>query len=55
MKNFNIMGCSLRNPISREGGSPKKTICKGGNCLKRGLGQFPDLRGDLKIKKGWCI
>ena len=29
MKNFNIMGCSLRNPISREGGSPKKRYVKG--------------------------
>ena len=51
MENFN-MGGSLRNPIFREGAPPQKTIYIGGNCLKRELGQFPDLRGDLEIKRG---
>ena len=29
------------------GSSQKKTVCKG-NFLKRGLGQFTDLRGSLR-------
>ena len=50
----------LKNPIFRGGEVgrvPKKKQYMGGNCLKRwreGLGQFPDLRGDL-AKKGGSI
>ena len=31
----------------------EKPICRG-DCLKRGLGQFADLRGGLARKRGWC-
>ena len=41
MKNFNIMGASLKNRIF--GGFPK-------NQYIGGLGQFPDLRRGLGIK-----
>ena len=44
MKNFSIMGVSLKNPIFR-GGFPKNIYWERGNCLKNKLGQFPDLRG----------
>ena len=51
MKKFNIMGGLLNNPIFRGGVSNNQYI--GGNCLKRELGQFPDLRGGgLGKKKG---
>ena len=44
MKNFNIVG--VYQSLG-EGGHKKQYI--GGNCLKRGLGQFP---GGLSKKKG---
>ena len=43
MKNFNIMGVSLKNPIFR--GGFRKTNIQGGNAQKGGFGQFPDLKG----------
>ena len=44
MKNFNIVG--VYQSLG-EGGHKKQYI--GGNCLKRGLGQFP---GGLSKKRG---
>ena len=32
-----------------------KNQYKGGNCLKRGLVQFANLRGGLMKKRGWCF
>ena len=42
IKNFNIFGVSLKNPILG-GGGPRKPIQRG-DCLKRGIGQFAELR-----------
>ena len=50
-KNFNILGSSLKNPIFRGWGFPINQ-CIGGNYLKRGLGQLPNLRGILAKKWG---
>ena len=58
MKNSNIMGDSLKNIFlvrgeggGGKGGSIKPTYRE--NCLwkERGLGQFPDLRGEGLSKK----
>ena len=48
MKNFNIWS-SRKNAICR--GGYEKPIYRG-NWLKRGLGQFTDLRGGLARKSG---
>ena len=52
MKNFNIMGVhgSLKNPILGEGFTENQYVW--GDCLKRGYGQFGDLRGGLVKKTG---
>ena len=50
-KNFNILGSSLKNPIFRGWRFPINQ-CIGGNYLKRGLGQLPNLRGILAKKWG---
>ena len=43
MKNFNIMGIHGKIQFLGEGGFTKNQYI-GGNCLKRELGQFADLR-----------
>ena len=60
MKNFNIMGVSLKNLIFRWGrgggvGSRKTNI--GGVASKGGgLGESPDLRKRAwQKKRGWCF
>ena len=54
MKNFVIMGVSLKNPIVR--GAVRKNQHIGG-ITKTGWGfvQFADLRGGLAKKGGWCF
>ena len=56
MKHFNIMEGSLKNPIFRVGGGRREGFPKSqyieGNCLKRKVGQFPDLRGAWQKKAG---
>ena len=56
MKHFNIMEGSLKNPIFRVGGGGREGFPKSqyieGNCLKRKVGQFPDLRGAWQKKAG---
>ena len=42
---------SLKNPTCKRGSS-QKTDIEGGDCLKRGLGQFADLRGAWQEKGG---
>ena len=42
---------SLKNPSFRGGFTKKQYI--GGDCLKRGLGQFADLRGAWQERGGW--
>ena len=62
-------GCSPKNPTFRGGGVSRKNWYKEGDCIKRGLGQFADLRRGLGKKDGggvfegglmprstlWCI
>ena len=54
MKNFNIMGVHRKIQFL---GEVTEIQCRGGNCLKRGHGQFAGLRGDLakKRKRGWMF
>ena len=46
MKNFDTIWFLGQDPI------PEKPFYRG-DCLKRGLGQFADLRGGLAEKRGW--
>ena len=54
MKNFNIMEVPWKIRFLWEEkiyGSRKTNIIYRRDCLKRGLGQFPDLRGGLAKKR----
>ena len=55
-ENFNIFGGSLKNPTLGQGeGVTKKKIyiyIYIRDCLKRGLGKFPDFKGSLEKKRG---
>ena len=55
MKNFNIMGIHWKIQFSGEGGGSHEKPIYRGKCLKRGLGQFADLRwgGGLAEEEGW--
>ena len=58
MKNFNVMGVSLKNPIFRGGGGSRKTNIKEELPKKEGggLGESPDERKKAWQKKGgWCF
>ena len=48
---YGYYGGSLKNPIFR-GGWVTKSQYIGRSCLKRGLGQFADLRACLAKKRG---
>ena len=59
MKNFNIIGFPWKIRFWR--GGSRKTNMYSGKCLKRGLGQFANLRGGAWQKRGggvfeggWC-
>ena len=51
MKNFYIMGGSLKNPIFMRAGFPKNHIF-GGNCLKWGASIVSRFKGELGKKRG---
>ena len=51
MKNFTVFWGSRKNPRFRGGGGFTKNQYIGGIALKRGIGQFADLRG-LGKKEG---
>ena len=52
---FQYYGDSLKNPIFRGGGGSHEKPIYRGKCLKKGLGQFADLRwgGGLAEEEGW--
>ena len=45
------IGCPLKN-LAIRGGEFTKNQYRGGDCLKRGFGQFANLRGGLCKKEG---
>ena len=51
MKNFNIFGVHWKIRLLGRGGGLEKTIYRE-DCLKRGLGQFFDLRGAWQERGG---
>ena len=53
MKNFNVLGAHWKIPLL--GGEFMKDRHRGGDCLKRGLGPFSNLKGGLARKRGWCF
>ena len=54
INNFKIFGLHWKIQFSEgEAGGSQKTNIKRGDCLKRGLGQFADLRGALARNRGW--
>ena len=55
IKDFNIMRVYWKIQFLRGGGGSQKNQYIGGIALKRGLGQFSDLRGGLAKKRGWCF
>ena len=54
MKNFNIIGGSLKNPIFMGEGS-KKPVYSGELPKERWFGPFPDLRVGLAKNRRWCF
>ena len=56
MKTFNIFEVHWKIQFLRgEGGGVTKKQYRAGKCLKRGLGQFADLRGSWQDRGKWCF